>query len=406
MTKSILRSIRVAFFLAVKSITRGNIGITLLTIAMLILVYMNMMFVPGLIQGIVTSANDKLVTTYSADIIIEAEGDNPTIRHINELTSSIEAIPGVIAASASNKIGAELTFEDERTGCAVTAINPDKEKATLDIEQWIVEGDYLEPRDMDEILLGIQLAGSDRPELELYSSSLRYVHAGDKVKVKYNNGLEKQYTVKGIFQVQFVQSDLQAFISEREYQSVVPQVRNSATSIRVRLEENVDPQWVISQIEQIRSGLKFQTWEDTAGIVRSMTDSFNIIQRILYVVNLLVAGITIFIVVYVDIVNRRRQIGIQRAIGITPQSITLSYILRALFYVFVGMIVGSMLFTYVVVPFEARHPFHFPLGDVYIYVSYAYKIRIALVLLAVSLISAFLPVRRTMKINLIDAIWG
>jgi ABC-type antimicrobial peptide transport system permease subunit len=65
-----------------------------------------------------------------------------------------------------------------------------------------------------------------------------------------------------------------------------------------------------------------------------------------------------------------------------------------------------MLFTYVVVPFEARHPFHFPLGDVYIYVSYAYKIRIALVLLVVSLISAFLPVRRTMKINLIDAIWG
>jgi putative ABC transport system permease protein len=406
MIKSIVRSIRVAFFLAVKSITRGNIGITLLTIAMLVLVYMNMMFVPGLIQGIVVTANEKLVTTYSADIIIEAEGDNPSIRHINELTSSIESIPGVIAASASNKIGAELTYEDERTSCSVTAINPDKEKATLDIEQWIIEGDFLEPRDMDQILLGIQLAGGDRPEIELYSSSLRYVHAGDKVKVKYSNGVEKQYTVKGIFQAQFVQSDLQAFISEREYLSLAPNMRNSATSVRVRLEDDVDPQWVISQIEEIRSGLKFQTWEETAGIVRSMTDSFNIIQRILYVVNLLVAGITIFIVVYVDIVNRRRQIGIQRAIGITPQSITLSYLFRALFYVFVGMIVGSILFTYVVVPIEARHPFHFPLGDAYIYISYAIKLRIAIVLLAVSLFSAFLPVRRTMKTNLIDAIWG
>ena len=406
MILSLLRSIRVAFFLAMKSIVKGNVSITLLTIVMLVLVFMNMMFVPGLIRGIVTTANEKLVTTYSADIIIEAEGDNPTIRHVNELISDIEAIPGVVAASSSNKIGAELIYEGERTSCAVTAIDPQKEKATLDIEKWLTEGSYLEPRDMDQILLGIQLAGSDRPEIELYSSSLRYVHAGDKVKVKYNNGVEKQYTVKGIFQVQFVQSDLQAFISDREYLSIVPQTRNSATAIRVRLGENVDPQWVISQINNMRDGLKFQTWEETAGIVRSMTDSFDIIHKILYVVNLLVAGITIFIVVYVDIVNRRRQIGIQRAIGITSQSITLSYLFRVLFYVFAGIIIGSLLFTYVVVPIEARHPFHFPLGDVYIYIGFDYKIRIALILLAVSLVSAFIPVRRTMRINLIDAIWG
>jgi putative ABC transport system permease protein len=401
-----IKSLRVATFLALKSIIKGNVGIIVLTIFMLVLVTMNLLFVPGLIDGANASMNSILIRTYSGDIIIEPEGDDTIISHVEDLIAGIESINGVVAASARNNINAYITFEDERVSCVVTGIEPAQEKAVFEVSECLVEGSYLESRDRGQILLGVQIAGSDREDIELYSSSLRHVHAGDKVRVAYSNGVEKQYTVKGIFDTGFIQTDLQVFVTELEFRSVMPYMYNKASNIRVKLEEDADPERVIQQIAKLRDGLDFQTWEETAGLVESMTESFILINQILNVVNYLVAGITVFIVTYVDVVNRRRQIGIQRAIGIKSNSITVSYLIRALFYAVVGLIIGILVFKYVIIPVEARHPFEFPFGPAYITTNFSYTVRMAFSLLVVSLVAAFIPVRRTMRIKILDAIWG
>ena len=401
-----IKSLKVATFLALKSIVKGNVGVIVLTIFMLILVTMNLLFVPGLINGANVSMNSILVRTYSGDIIIGPEGDKTVINHVEDLITRIESIDGVVAASARNDINAYIEFEDERVSRVVTAIDPAREKEVFEVSKSLIEGKYLDTRDRDQILLGVQVAGADREDIELYSSSLRHVHAGDKVVVTYSNGLEKQYTVKGIFDTGFIQTDLQAFVTELEFNSVMPNMYDKASSIRVKLEEGADPQRVIERIASMGNNLEFQTWEETAGLVESMTESFILINQILNVVNYLVAGITVFIVTYVDVVNRRRQIGIQRAIGIKSHSITVSYLIRALFYAIVGLIIGILLFKYVVIPVEARHPFEFPFGPAYITTQPSYTARMAFILLVVSLTAAFMPVWRVMRIKILDAIWG
>jgi len=401
-----IKSLKVAMFLALKSIVKGNVGVIVLTIFMLILVTMNLLFVPGLINGANVSMNSILVRTYSGDIIIGPEGDKTVINHVEDLITRIESIDGVVAASARNDINAYIEFEDKRVSRVVTAIDPAREKEVFEVSKSLIEGKYLDTRDRDQILLGVQVAGGDREDIELYSSSLRHVHAGDKVVVTYSNGLEKQYTVKGIFDTGFIQTDLQAFVTELEFNSVMPNMYDKASSIRVKLEEGADPQRVIERIASMGNNLEFQTWEETAGLVESMTESFILINQILNVVNYLVAGITVFIVTYVDVVNRRRQIGIQRAIGIKSHSITVSYLIRALFYAIVGLIIGILLFKYVVIPVEARHPFEFPFGPAYITTQPSYTARMAFILLVVSLTAAFMPVWRVMRIKILDAIWG
>jgi putative ABC transport system permease protein len=401
-----IKSLKVAAFLALKSIIRGNIGVIVLTVFMLILVTMNLLFVPGLISGATESMNTILVSTYSGDIIIEPAGDDTVINHVDDLISGIESIDGVVAASARNDINAYFTFEDERVGRVITGIDPVRERAVFEVANSLIEGSYLDTRDRGEILLGIQLAGADQEDIELYSSSLRHVHAGDKVVVTYSNGLEKQYTVKGIFDTGFIQTDLQAFVTQLEFNSVMPNMNDKATNIRVKLEDGADPNRIIERIASLRDGLDFQTWEQTAGLVQSMTDSFTLINQILNVVNYLVAGITVFIVTYVDVINRRRQIGIQRAIGIKSNSITISYLIRAVFYAVVGLIIGILAFKYLVIPVEARHPFEFPFGPAYLLTQPSYTARMAVILLVVSLTAAFIPVWRVMRIKILDAIWG
>ena len=401
-----IKSLRVAIFLALKSIVKGNVGVIILTIFMLILVTMNLLFVPGLINGATVSMNTILIRTYSGDIILQPEKDKTVINHVEDLIASIESIDGVVAASARNDINAYIEFEDKRVSRVVTGIEPARDKAVFDISENLIEGSYLASRDRGEILLGVQVAGADREDIELYSSSLRHVHAGDKVVVTYSNGIEKKYTVKGIFDTGFIQTDLQAFVTELEFNSVMPHMYDKATSIRVKLEDGADPERIIERIASLRNGLDFQTWEETAGLVKSVTESFTLIDRILNVVNYLVAGITVFIVTYVDVINRRRQIGIQRAIGIKSHSITISYLIRALFYAVVGLIIGILAFKYLIIPVVARHPFEFPFGPAYLVTKPSYTARMAFILLVVSLAAAFIPVWRVMRIKILDAIWG
>ena len=400
------KAVRVAFFLAPKAIVRGNLGISLLTIGMLAIVAMNLLFVPGLLNGIVNGSNKLLVETYSGDIIVESQKDNPYISHIKDLVSDIETVEGVVAASARNTIGAKIEYYDEKVSCSIIAISPEKDEKVFDISKYMMEGEFLDPRDREQIMLGIQLAGADLKNIELYSSSLRNVHANDKVTVVYANGVQRKYTVKGIFYSKFIQTDIQAFITDLEYQCIVPIAKDRATSIRVKLDGNVDPSVVIASISNLQDGLKFKTWVETAGIIKSMADSFQAIKQILDIVNILVAGITVFIVTYVDVVNRRRQIGIQRAIGIKSYAITMSYIIRAFFYAILGIIAGIIFYRYVLIPFENQHPFTFPIGPAYLSMEPYLVARTIVILVLVSLFASFIPVWRVMRKSILDAIWG
>ena len=401
-----IRSLKVAVLLTFTSVIKGNFRIALLTMLILVLVALNLLFVPGLLDGLVSGANDKLINTYSGDLLIEPDGANHYIAHVDQLMTAIANISGIDSATVRNYLGAEIDFAGKYTGAAVYGVHPDTEKNVFTIADYIVEGSYLDTDDTDSVILGIQIAGADKPDLELYSRSLQNVHAGDRVSVTYSNGIEKDYTVKGIFYTEFIQTDLQAFISEKEFQSVAPLLTNNASTIHIKIIKGANTEDIIHQILSTTNDVKVTTWEEYAGLVHSMTASFNIIEVIMDTVNLLVAGITIFIVTYIDVAHRKRQIGIQRAIGITPAAITLSYIIRAMFYAIISLALAMLIYKFGIIPLEAHYPFHFPFGDVYLRMIPFVLIRTALMLFIVSIISALLPVHGVMRTKIINAIWG
>jgi len=401
-----IRSLKIAALLAFTSVTKGNFRIALLTMLILILVALNLLFVPGLLDGLVWGANDKLVNTYSSDLLVESDGASHYIPSVDLFIADIEKIEGVEAVTARNYLGAEIDFEGKYLGAAVYGVHPDRERTVFTIADYIIEGSYLDEDDVDTVLIGAQIAGADMPELEMYARSLQNVHAGDRISITYTNGIEKEYIVKGIFHSEFIQTDLQAFVTDKEFQTIAPLLANNASTIYIKTSKGADTEAIIDQILGTESGVKVTTWEDHAGLVHSMTSSFKIIEVIMNVVNLLVAGITIFIITYIDVAHRKRQIGIQRAIGITPASITLSYVIRAIFYSIVALALAMLIYKFGIIPLEARYPFHFPFGDVFLRMIPFVLIRTALMLFAVSIISALLPVYGVMRTKIINAIWG
>ena len=94
-----IKSVRVAGLLSFTSIRRGNVGVILLTILILTLVSLNLLFIPGLLQGLVSGANTQLRNTYSSDIVVQSNTDNPLLSNVGETISKIEGINGVVAAT-------------------------------------------------------------------------------------------------------------------------------------------------------------------------------------------------------------------------------------------------------------------------------------------------------------------
>jgi putative ABC transport system permease protein len=394
--------------MALKSLRRGDVRVLLLTVSMLILVYLNLVFTPSLLSGAVQRINDKTRNTISSDLVFQPSGDIPIIFPVEEFMAYIEALDGVEAACARNNIGAEIRYGSERFATGIYAIDPVKDSEVFGISTTVIEGEYLEQGDIGQIFLGVQVAGADRENLELYPGSLKSVHAGSTVTVDYINGVEKEYTVKGIFFTEFVQGDIRAYVSQDDYRTTVPrQLQNSATAVYVKLNKGADRAQVIDKVMSVAPGqLKYQTWEDALGVLKSMTRSFDQIIAILRTTALIVAAITIFIVTYVDLVNKRRQIGIERAIGITSTSIVLSYIVRAVIYAAFGILAAALIFRYVVVPIEGQHPFHFPFGNVMLAVDVPELVSSAAILCAVAVVSAFIPAWQTVRTKIIDAIWS
>jgi putative ABC transport system permease protein len=404
-----MNTLKVAAFMAFKSLSRGDVRVLLLTVSMLILVYINLIFTPSLLTGAVQKIHDKTKNTMSGDIVVQSD-NYPVIIKAQEIVSAVEDIDGVAAACARTSLGTEIHHGDDRVTAALYAIDPDRDSQVFDIAQNMIEGSYLDPGDRNSVLLGAQIAGAGLEDLELYPSSLMTVHAGDNVTIYSANG-SMEFTVKGIFFTEFVQSDIRVYITQAQFDAMVPGMQDTATSIHVKLERGADRDSVMGQIREMGLAsfgqpLKFQTWEDALGVLKSMTKSFDQIIAILRTTAFFVAGITIFIVTYVDLVNKRRQIGIERAIGITSTSIVLSYLIRAIVYAAFGILAAALIFRYVIMPIEAQHPFHFPFGDVLLVVDIPVLTSSAAILCGVAIVSAFIPAWQTIRTKIIDAIWS
>jgi putative ABC transport system permease protein len=124
------------------------------------------------------------------------------------------------------------------------------------------------------------------------------------------------------------------------------------------------------------------------------------------VIGLIVAGVTIFIVIFIATVSRRKQIGIMKAIGMKQQILVASYVFMALFYAVVGIGLGIAILEFGIKPYFISHPFKFPMGDVTLQINQSDFITSIISMIIVSLIAGFIPSWRVARENIIKAIWG
>lgn len=405
------KNLKISFFLAYKSIARGNKSTLVLTIFIMTLAFINLIFISSIFQGMVLAVNEQSINNICSNIVIEPEEDESHIKQVKSKQSLINSIPGVLGNSAHYITGALFSYDknkdskDIKSGSwIVKSVNVTNEKQVTEIHRAIVSGEYLDECDRDKIILGKEISGGYGAVLE--HQSLGAVKTGEEIKVTYSNGIQRKYTVKGIFNTKMPVADMVAFVTTKEMESVLG-LHNRASEIIIKTEETGEENKYINELEKIGFNKEdIRAWPEYMGVMTSVTQSFDMIKLILAVLGLLVAAVTIFIVIFVNVVNRRKQIGILKAIGMEEQTIINSYVLQALFYAAWGVGFGLILIYFVIIPYFIKYPFDFPIGDVSLSVTQNDLIISSLGLITAAVIGSLIPSWRGAKESILKAIWG
>jgi len=404
-------NLRASFFLTYKAISRGNKGTLALTILVITLAFINITFISSILSGAINTAHQQAIDNYVSNIVIEPGTDDDYIEKVSSLKRSINMLPGVTSCASRYSLGSTITYDADKDGkdireisWTIKSINPEEETQVTNIHNFMVDGQYLDKLDRDQVILGREVSGGYGAGLEI--QSLKGARVGDEITIHFSNGVTRDYTIKGIFVTKLPLSDMAVFITEKEMESVLG-LHNRASEILVRLDQPGQEELYIQRLRQI--GIvdeEISPWINYIGLISGITQSFEIIKGIVAFIGLLVAGVTIFIVIFINTVGRRKQIGILKAIGMDERIIITSYMFQALFYAVVGIGVGLAVIRFVLLPHFISHPLPFPIGMVSLLITKKELLTSIAGLILVSLIGGLIPSWRVARENIIRAIWG
>jgi len=418
-------SLRTGFFLAVRQIKRSGKGTTALIIFIMVLTFLNLVVVSGLLVGLITGSFKQFREGYSGEVLITPEAGRDYIENSPALISFLENHPKVenIAPRYGMNVQVLGTLIDlpaknerpNRIGTRLVGIDLEREEAVTGFSRFVTYGENLKEGEEGYILIGANIlkkyssfADANIPGLDL----LEDVEVGDRVRASFTRAegdiVSKDFIVKGILKSKVDEVSTRMFVTDRELKKLLAVNQEQFQAISVRTDYAYAPT-LVRETKEFMNGYeaRIQTTDEAIpSFLRDIETTFGILGNALSSIALVVASITVFIVIFINAVTKRKFIGIMKGIGISPSAIQFSYVFQAIFYGAIGSVIGLLLTFGVLKPYFDANPIDFPFSDgILVATIEGALIRIA-ILLTVTLIAGYVPAKLIIRKNTLDSILG
>jgi putative ABC transport system permease protein len=413
-----LKAIRVAWFLGYRQLKRSSLWSNLLITIIMVLTFMNLVVVSGLLVGLIEGAESANKNHYIGDVIISTLRENDFIENSRDIISAIENLPGVENYSAryltSGTVEAnyqerkDFNSKPDLASASIAGINPENENSVTDISKFIIEGEYLNENDFDKVILGAYLL---RKYLDIDSPGfmvLDNVDIGDKVKIKIGDA-EREVTVKGIVKSKVDQNDMRVFMLDSQLKSIVGRDDLNVNEISIVAEKGYSGEWLKNSLKNAgyEKYAKIQTFEEgKPKFLIDIKNTMNLLGTIISSIGLLVAAITVFIVIFINAITRRKYIGIMKAIGVEEKILEMAYVFQSLVYAIIGSVIGLALVYLVLVPYFVANPINFPFSDGILVAPIDLTSLRVFILIFVTAIAGYLPAKIIVQKNTLNSILG
>jgi len=405
-------------FLAIRELKRNNPWSTALIIFVMSLTFFNMVLMGGILIGLADGMMNSFKTYYSSDILIKPASQNVSISQSSMLDSLIRSLPSYQALSKrytvaailenENKVKVKETDIGQRVSGTVVGINPSEEDAVTGLSTQIIIGEFLNNYDTEGIVLGKGLL-AEYSKGSSTESRLEGVMIGSRLKLIIGVS-NMEVIVKGIIDTGNTTIDNRIFMLESTMRALTNNQSLNINEMAVLLHPNADSKEAKGYIVDnfpYNTDIIVETADETLPkAISDMKKTFSMLGNIVGVISLIVGAITIFIVIFVNAITRRKYIGIMKGIGISARAIEISYVIQSLFYALSGIIFSSFIIIWFLAPWFELHPLKFPVTEGKLAITTSGLIIRGLILTVTAFISGYVPAKMVTKQNTLDAILG
>ena len=413
-----MNSLKLGMFLAVKTVRHASKWTTALIIAVMLITFLNLVIVSGILVGLIQGSEVAFREKYLGDVVASPLEKKTKVEKAGEIEYTLDGMPDVLGYSARYISGGSIEANyatrksddvANKKSVSIRGINPEKEEAVTKLSENVIEGEYLTSADAGKyILVGKDVLAKYSVVADVDSSALRDVEPGTKVRVTIGTTTQ-EYKVKGILKIKAGDLSSGIFMVDSELRKFANKNISDVDEIAIKLNKDGNAVKVRDTLLQNGFGeyAKIQTFEEgTPAFVINMKQLFGALGTLFGSVGVVVAAITLFIVIFINALTKRRQIGILKGIGITSGTILWSYVFQSMFYAFCGSMLGLLATFGWLKPFFDRNPIDFPFSDGILVADVSTTMMRVATLIIVAMLAGFIPAWMVVRRNTLNAILG
>ncbi len=413
-----MQSIRIGLLLGLRQIQRASRWTTGLIIFVMMLTFLNLVAVSGILVGLIEGAVRAVKEQSLGDIVITPLDSEERILETERVEAELGTVPEIASFTVRYRAGAvleanyrerrDLRGERDTANVNITGIDPVAEDMVTHLSSYVSEGEYLDPNEQGYILMGKYYLDRYAAQFGSAFDSLSDVYPGDVVRLTVGD-VSKEFIVKGIVNTKVDEVSLNTYIPEKEFRRIFDRLDHGADQIVAKVEPGAEPEQVRDILTDLGQGrlAKIETFEQAQPkFITDIKNTFDVLGTFIGSIGIVVGSITIFIIVFINALSRRRQIGILKAIGIERRAIELAYVVQAAFYSFTGSVLGVLLTYLVLVPYFDANPINFPFSDGILLVEPLGTMIRFVVLFVITLFAGLIPAWLIARQNTLNAILG
>ncbi len=384
---------KLGFHIAIKFL-KSNKGQTFLIILGIAIGVSVQIFIGSLIQGLQKSLVEKTIGNSSQITITSKEAD-ATISNYEEWMDTIRSVDTSITdISATLDRAALLSYNENSKSLLIRGFDLEQADGIYHISDRIVEGTI--PSKANEIILGVDL----QKEYE--------IHLNDDIVLTTAGQNMLTCKVVGFFDLKVASLNTGWGITSLKNSQTMFEALDTVTSIEMQVNDasvfKVDE--IATKIATTLNNdtLKIDNWKGQNESLLSGLQGQSISSYMIQVFVMISVLLGIASVLAITVLQKSKQIGILKAMGIRNSSNRFIFLFEGLILGFFGAILGILLGLILSVSFTkfALNPDGTPV--ISLYLNYSFIVVSGIIAIIASVLAALVPAIRSSRLNPIDII--
>lgn len=349
-------------------------------------------FIGLLIQGLQKDLINSTIGT-SPHITITSEASDSFINGWQDKTKKINSnFTEVNSVASSAEAPGFMNFKGLTEGILLRGFTIKEADEIYKMSERLIEGQL--PIGVNQVIIGKDMA----EQLD--------ISMGDSVEINNFQGVEREMQVVGIYDFQVMSINNSWVISNIETAQAFFNMGDAVSSIQITVEDVFKADELGERIgESIGNNeLAVVNWKDQNQQLLSGLQGQSVSSIIIQVFVMLAVVLSIASVLAITVMQKSRQIGILKAMGINDRSASLVFLYQGLLLGAIGAVLGVLVGLCLIFLFTvfAVNPDGTPVVNVYI--NYGFIVLSVIVAMAAAVVASLLPARKSSQLDPIEVI--